>query len=340
MENRQKDMEKTVILLNGPSSSGKSSISAALQRTAEGRGYGKVAAVSIDDFVRVPQGDRIYEDDVWEISEELNAAVVLALKSSQTVTVDHVMTSPRIYEGFMDAVRGYRTFRVLVRCDADELERREAARGDRSKGTAADSLEYLYPSEGYDLTVDTTFRTPQECAADILDGLEEPGCPVISIEGLNYSGRWDRTRRAARGILTEEGKILLSYEKKTDTWMIPGGGMENGESWMACCAREVAEETGYLFVPQRCVLKIEEFYEDVRYLTEYYLGESAGTAGRKLTAVEEDAGLESRWVDITEAVGIFSRHAEYADTDEMKRGLYQREHTALTELLGEGTEEE
>ena len=79
MENRQKDMEKTVILLNGPSSSGKSSISAALQRTAEGRGYGKVAAVSIDDFVRVPQGDRIYEDDVWEISEELNAAVVLAL---------------------------------------------------------------------------------------------------------------------------------------------------------------------------------------------------------------------------------------------------------------------
>ena len=114
-------MEKTVILLNGPSSSGKSSISAALQRTAEGRGYGKVAAVSIDDFVRVPQGDRIYEDDVWEISEELNAAVVLALKSSQTVTVDHVMTSPRIYEGFMDAVRGYRTFRVLVRCDADEL---------------------------------------------------------------------------------------------------------------------------------------------------------------------------------------------------------------------------
>lgn len=331
-------MEKTVILLNGPSSSGKSTMSAALQRIAEKRGYGKTDAVSIDDFVRVPQTDRIYEDDVWEISAELNGAVFRTLMSSDTVTVDHVMTSPRIYEGFMDAVKGCRVFRVLVRCDSDELERRENARGDRRKGTAADSMEFLYPADGYDLTVDTTFRTPQECAAEILDALEYSGCPVISIEGLNYFGRWDRTRRAARGILTDQGKILLSYETKTDTWMIPGGGMENGESWMTCCAREVAEETGILFIPQRCVLRIEEFYEDVRYLTEYYCGEAAGAAGRSLTSAEEDAGLESRWVDITEAAEIFSRHSDYADTDEMKRGLYQREHEALKALFGNGTD--
>lgn len=36
---------------------------------------------------------------------------------------------------------------------------------------------------------------------------------------------------------------------------------------------------------------------------------------------------------IIEIVEIFSKHNSYADTDEMRRGMYLREFTALSEYL-------
>ena len=43
--------------------------------------------------------------------------------------------------------------------------------------------------------------------------------------------------------------------------------------------------------------------------------------------------MEPRWVSLDEIINIFSKHADYADTDEMRRGMYLREYTALTELI-------
>lgn len=34
-----------------------------------------------------------------------------------------------------------------------------------------------------------------------------------------------------------------------------------------------------------------------------------------------------------EIIGIFSKHQDYVDTDEMRRGMYLREYTALTTIL-------
>ena len=36
---------------------------------------------------------------------------------------------------------------------------------------------------------------------------------------------------------------------------------------------------------------------------------------------------------LSEAIELFSKHQSYADTNEEKRGSYQREYTALTEFL-------
>ena len=38
------------------------------------------------------------------------------------------------------------------------------------------------------------------------------------------------------------------------------------------------------------------------------------------------------WLSLEEAIDIFSKHASYADTDEMRRGLYLREYKALKAL--------
>ena len=46
---------------------------------------------------------------------------------------------------------------------------------------------------------------------------------IIDIVGDNYSGKWDKTRAACRGIIVRGNEMLLSYETLTDQWMIPVG---------------------------------------------------------------------------------------------------------------------
>ncbi len=158
----------------------------------------------------------------------------------------------------------------------------------------------------------------------------------IEIIGENYFGSWDKTRIACRGIVMEKGSILLSYENRSDQWMIPGGGLESGEDERDCCIREISEETGLVIEPSECILEIDEYYEDCRYISRYYLGRITGKCERKLTAREREADLEARWLKLEEILEIFSRHAEYKETDEMKRGIYLREHTALQAILDNG----
>ncbi|MDX8363513.1 NUDIX hydrolase [Cytobacillus sp. IB215316] len=40
-------------------------------------------------------------------------------------------------------------------------------------------------------------------------------------------------------------EILMVKSKDSDAWVIPLGGIEDGESSEDCCIREVKEETGY-----------------------------------------------------------------------------------------------
>ena len=155
----------------------------------------------------------------------------------------------------------------------------------------------------------------------------------IEILGENRLQNWENERTACRGIVVQNGKILLSYETVTDQWMIPGGGLEEGEDERECCARELLEETGIKIRPSACVLEIDEFYEDWKFVSKYFLGTVEGEGEIKLTEREIEVGMEPRWLSVQEIMEIFSHHADYAETDEMRRGMYLREYTALSELL-------
>ena len=158
---------------------------------------------------------------------------------------------------------------------------------------------------------------------------------IIEIVGDNYGGTWEKTRIACRGIVIREGKLLLSYEAGTGFWMIPGGGLEAGESECECCIREVAEETGFIIKPSPCALEIDEYYGTRKYISRYFFGTVVGSCERRLTADEARAGMEPRWLLPNEIKAVFSQHADFAGKDEIKRGVYQREYAALCELLKE-----
>ena len=166
-------MSGQIILLNGPSSSGKSALAAALQILIEDKRGERFAVVSIDDFLKMSVDDVIYEDDVFEISRELGEAVTAALETAPGVIVDHVITSERIYSSLTEACGDAVLKKVLVTCATEILRQREAARGDRCAGSAEASAQYLYPKDGYDLTVDSGRDSPEALAGRILEILRE-----------------------------------------------------------------------------------------------------------------------------------------------------------------------
>jgi len=155
----------------------------------------------------------------------------------------------------------------------------------------------------------------------------------IEIVGDNFTGTAAHMRVACRAIIIREKKILLSCATRHDLYMLPGGGLEDGESEAACCAREVAEETGFLFRPALVALAVDEYYQDWRYHTLYYTGEITGTTATKLTQDEIEGALAPRWLPLDAALALFAEHDRYRDVYELKRGLYLREYAALSAFL-------
>ena len=158
-------MRRQAILLNGPSSSGKSTLARALWRLLQEQGR-EFGIVSIDDLLEMSPEEPIYEDDVYAITNELGA------RACGGVIIDQVMTSERIFDGMLQALDGCPTLTVRVACAPEVLRRREVQRGDRCIGSAEASERYLFPKTGYDVTVDTGETSPDACARRILQALD------------------------------------------------------------------------------------------------------------------------------------------------------------------------
>ncbi len=160
---------KQIILLNGSSSSGKSSLAKALRGLIQDRNGQNYEIISIDDFMKLATDETIYEDDVFEISGDMCRAALSALKSASGVIVDHVITSERIFNQLKEMLGAYRIRTVHVHCPLSVLLQRERARGNRCLGSAEASHEYLFPKDGYDLTVNTHTGSTRECAERIFE---------------------------------------------------------------------------------------------------------------------------------------------------------------------------
>ncbi len=149
-----------------------------------------------------------------------------------------------------------------------------------------------------------------------------------------YSGEYSdpplKIREAGRGIVAENGKILLTHELNTGVFMSPGGGLEEGETLSECCARELREEAGVEVKPVKQFLRVKEYCPEALYISNYFICEKVGECKQSLTEAEVEHGAVPEWVEIEKALSIFS---EYPAKRRDIASLYLREYTMLNKYL-------
>jgi chloramphenicol 3-O phosphotransferase len=193
-----------IILVNGTSSSGKTTLIHALQEVLPDPWL----EVGIDTFVFAlprrylhqpgwseifryvrPAGrvDGPFTIETGPIGQRLVAGMhrsVAALAASgNDVIVDHVLLE---WAWLDDCVRLWSPFRVLfvgVRCPLPVVEERERVRRDRTLGQAAAQHAVVHRRGGYDLEVDTSVLSPDAAAREVA-GAVDAGFPRTSFGRL------------------------------------------------------------------------------------------------------------------------------------------------------------
>lgn len=139
-----------------------------------------------------------------------------------------------------------------------------------------------------------------------------------------------KVRPSARAIIIQDGKILLTHETHKNVYMSPGGGVENGETLAECCVRELSEEAGYTVRPLRRFVTFNEYFDDVLYISHYFICEITGVCEQHLTATETEHGVCPKWLTVEQALAQFGRYDEKTPDH---RSLYLREWTVLNRYI-------
>ena len=157
-----------ILFLNGTSSSGKTSTAKAFQKLWPD----PVIYASNDAFIYM------FADHVLKKKENLSkvigpilTAFYRSLPNIAACGFPMVVDSVIEDEGWMrlcvENLADYDVLFVGVKCPLDELERRELARGDRHVGFARWQFERVHEFGAYDFELDTSKRTPEECAGQL-----------------------------------------------------------------------------------------------------------------------------------------------------------------------------
>ncbi|MFZ0248585.1 MAG: AAA family ATPase [Acidimicrobiales bacterium] len=180
-------MEPDVIVLNGTSSSGKSTLAASLQERLDGTWL----TLGIDDLIRaLSHGPRdtgaggtleITSDGSVVVDDGFRAAelawyegLAAIARAGQGVIVDDVFLGGGASQARLQAAfEGLAVIWVGVRCETAVAEAREVRRSDRTIGMVRDQAERVHQGVRYDTVVDTSRATADECAAAVVAWMEE-----------------------------------------------------------------------------------------------------------------------------------------------------------------------
>ena len=176
-----------VVILNGTSSAGKTSLARAIQRSAEG----PVLRVSMDDFLEMMpprfanDGEAfsfklVQDADPAEVEIGTGAYGAALMNGMRTcvaaladqgldLVVDDVMLGAGDQDHYYEVLAAHAVSFIGVRCSLETAERRERERGDRDIGMARWQYPRVHEGRTYDLEVWTDKVGPDEGARMIME---------------------------------------------------------------------------------------------------------------------------------------------------------------------------
>ncbi|MGH3137182.1 MAG: chloramphenicol phosphotransferase CPT family protein [Gaiellaceae bacterium] len=179
-------MPGRVVLLHGTSSSGKTTVARAVQRLSDE----PWVRLGIDAFWNaiderwMEHGPRAAEGFAWmedativpgaagqRLAAGMRAAVAAVARADNDVLVDDVFIDSGWLEAWRRELAGLEWLLAGVEAPLHVLEERELARGNRIVGEARAQVDVIHRGIEYDVTVDTSRRSPDECARAILAAL-------------------------------------------------------------------------------------------------------------------------------------------------------------------------
>ena len=149
-----------IILLNGPSSSGKSTLARALQVQAESP-FWHLSVDHLRDSGILPM-DRFRSGELnWKahrarVFDGLHRMVSAAADAGNNLILEHILDDPAWVTDLKPHLAAHDVLFVGVHCDLDVLVARERARGDRPIGSAAQDFATVHGRRLYDVEVDGT----------------------------------------------------------------------------------------------------------------------------------------------------------------------------------------
>ena len=190
-----------IVLLNGTSSSGKTTIAQALQEVMET----PYLHTGIDQFLieRLPKRLIVYSDGIHPATAEgwlavfrdealsqvrigpmgyqwiagMYRAIAVLAEEGLDVIVDDVIYDQHVLKIAVQTLPAQQVFFVGIRCPLEVAEGREQARGRRAKRGARTFFNLVHVHGIYDLEVDSATCSPMECAMQIKKGLQAKPTP-------------------------------------------------------------------------------------------------------------------------------------------------------------------
>lgn len=148
-----------IILVNGASSSGKSTLSKALQEKLEQPFW----HYSIDHLVAaniLPQAQIQSKEFLWsdlrpQFFSGFHHSLPALARSGNNLIVEHIVETQEWMRLLLELLAPFDVFFVGVHCPLLELERREQVRGNRRIGEARQDFETVHSFGAYDLEIDS-----------------------------------------------------------------------------------------------------------------------------------------------------------------------------------------
>ncbi|MCA9930428.1 MAG: AAA family ATPase [Anaerolineales bacterium] len=148
-----------IIIINGPSSSGKTTLALALQRQLDI----PFLRFSFDVFLEnnVLPMEKIRQDSaIWtavrpSVFSGLHQCVSALAAAGNNLIFDHIIETQSWLDDLVQLLADFDVFFIGLHCSIEELERRETERGNRRAGEAREDAKSVHRFGSYDLELNS-----------------------------------------------------------------------------------------------------------------------------------------------------------------------------------------